>query len=222
MTNLYVYQGIKKAKMYVGHTRMNSETGKLLAIEKSYLELESGRGKCPLAHPEVCLDPWMPQTWVSTLGIFMHKCDSSLTTEDKRVFILQRNNDCFIMEAINNRSLTECELIQQCRKYLNVCLLSDICNAKGESLERQYYKGTALRSSNIQWLFQHEPSPKAWRVWRRALDELRTTSTSNNMRLRGHFRLGKWHTTHQTWEWVRYGSVVHNTYTKVHYKATEN
>ena len=77
MTNLYVYQGIEKAKMYVGHTRMNSETGKLLAIKKSYLELESGRGKFPLAHPEVCLDPWIPRMWVSTLGIFMHKCDGS-------------------------------------------------------------------------------------------------------------------------------------------------
>ena len=82
MTNLYVYQGIEKIKMYIGHTRMDSTTGELMKIEKPYLELESGRGKCPLANPEICNDIWMPRTWISTLGIFLRECDGKLITDD--------------------------------------------------------------------------------------------------------------------------------------------
>ena len=90
MTNLYVYQGIEKIKMYVGHIRLDNETGKLLQIEKSFLELESGRGKCPLASPEICNDSWMPSTWITTLGSFMCECDGSLVTDDTRIIGINR------------------------------------------------------------------------------------------------------------------------------------
>ena len=64
MANLYVRQGTDKLKMYIGHTRLNSETGKLLAIEKSYVELLSGQGKCPLANPEINEDSWAATSWI--------------------------------------------------------------------------------------------------------------------------------------------------------------
>ena len=113
MTNLYVYQGIEKIKMYVGHIRLDSETGKLLQIEKSFLELESGRGKCPLASPEICNDSWMPSTWITTLGSFMCECDGSLVTDDTRIIGKQRVNDRYIMDdAESALSVSDRETIQ--------------------------------------------------------------------------------------------------------------
>lgn len=223
MTNLYVYQGIEKIKMYVGHIRLGSATSKLLEIERSYLELESGRGKCPLASPEVCRDSWMPKSWITTLGTFLSECDGSLLLQETRIISEQRENDRFIMDDADALfSTAEKEKIQRCRKYLQVQNLSDLCNAKGDSLERKQYAGKIARKSNLHWALQGQPSRTDWKAWRRLLDTYKCQPGIRNMRLLQDKRMGKWHTSHQHWKWRGQGRTVVDADTMITYAAVEN
>ena len=45
-------QGLAQLEMYVGHCRCQDRTGQLMMIERDYVELLIGRGKCPLEYPE--------------------------------------------------------------------------------------------------------------------------------------------------------------------------
>ena len=40
-------------KLYVGHSRKNDRMGQLMQIEREHIELVIGKGKCPLAYPEI-------------------------------------------------------------------------------------------------------------------------------------------------------------------------
>ena len=223
MTNLYVYQGIEKIKMYVGHIRLGSETGNLIQIEKSYLELESGRGKCPLASPEICADSWMPRTWITTLGNFLCECDGSLHSNDARIIGKQRENDRFLMDDADALfSIMDREKIQRCRKYLKVQNLSDICTARGDSIERRTYGGEINRTSNVHWGTQGRPGINDWKAWRRLLDSYKCQSGTRNMRLRKNMYMGKWYSSHQHWQWRGQGRVVVDTINRKTYAAVEN
>ena len=90
MDDLYVTQGTDKIKYYVGHIRTKSDTSDLLKIEKDYMELVIGRGKCPLRNPEINEDAWAPKTWIQQLGSFLQECDGYIESEGKRLIHNQR------------------------------------------------------------------------------------------------------------------------------------
>ena len=222
MANLYVRQGTDKLKMYIGHTRLNSETGKLLAIEKSYVELLSGQGKCPLANPEINEDSWAATSWIQTLGRFIGECDRRIHTDDKRVIGLQRANDRYIMCDVKSYSVTTQRYIQQCRLYLKVQMLSDITTAGGNRVERSYYAGGKTRESTLRWPNQGKPNKRAWKEWCRHLDTYRCAEQGQSMQLKDGYKLGNWINSHQKWEWRGKNGTVENTSTGEQYSSSEN
>ena len=119
-------QGTEKIKHYMGHLQTGSETGKLLRVQKDYVELLLGQGKCPLRHPELNKDSWMERTWIGTLGEFLDYADGYIDTDGERLIKLQRKNDKYLMDRSKTMSDTAQKLIQQCRLFLRVQNLSDI------------------------------------------------------------------------------------------------
>ena len=83
----------------------------------------------------------MSRTWISTLGIFLHECDGKLITDDEKVITTQRENDRYLMNVMENLSESEKDKFQKCRKYLQTQMLSDVCNAKGDSINYKFYNG---------------------------------------------------------------------------------
>ena len=118
MEDLYMVQGTEKIKHYLGHLRTQSETGRLLRIQKDHVELHSGQGKCPLRHPALNKDSWMERTWIGSLGEFLDYADGYIETEGERLIDEQRENNKFLMERATTMSKTAQELIQQCRLFL--------------------------------------------------------------------------------------------------------
>ena len=60
----------------------------------------------------------------------------------------------------------ELKLLNQCRLFLQVLSLSDICNSKGNAISRNCWEGKQRQPSPRLWPCQHQPSMKAWRTWR--------------------------------------------------------
>jgi hypothetical protein len=63
----------------------------------------------------------------------------------------------------------------QCRLYLKVQRLSDLCNGAGTELLTNALSPTYHShhvQSNLTWPRQGEPSPRAWAAWKRTLRRL--------------------------------------------------
>ena len=208
MTDLYTQQGQEKIRYYVGHIRTRTDTARLLRIEKDYVELLSGRGRCPLEHPEVAMDTWLPRTWIQQLGQFLHECDGSIETEGERVIGQQRQNDHNIMDCVDHMSASEKDKIQQCRLFLRVQSVADISTADGKRIEKDFYDGKRCRDSVLQWPTQGRPHKRAWKAWRRLIQQFVKSGT---MDLRDTYKLGTWTSTHQKWQWKGCHKIVTKT-----------
>ena len=93
-------------------------------------------------------------------------------------------------------------LIQQCRLWLQVCTLADICDASGRKVEK-WALAQQGRQSVLKWVRQGEPSVKAWREWWRMLRYLVTVAgNTGGCHLKHTYKMTMWYTTHQKWEWM--------------------
>ena len=112
--NLYVTQGATQIKYYIGHTRMNDTTGKLMRIEKDYVELLNGLGKCPLQNPATTSVAWCPRSWITHVGKFLNHSEASITSSTPRVIKHQRNRDIFLMSMVGHLGKAEQLRVQNC------------------------------------------------------------------------------------------------------------
>ena len=164
--------GIAQLQLLLGHLNKQDRTGLLIEIDLEYLELLIGLGKCPLYWPETTRYKYVPNTWLTSIGHFLHSNEFRVETRTKRIFRLQRENDLFLMQlAIDGRF--NLNHIQQCRLYLQVATLADVSNAEGTRLEKWAMTKTG-RTSKITWPNQGIPSYAAWQEWRRFLRSLLT------------------------------------------------
>jgi hypothetical protein len=91
---------------------------------------------------------------------------------------LYRAKDRFIMKVADNKSTTtpiDRRHVNQCRKYLKIQRLSDLCNGAGieflpEALSYKY-PGHNIESS-LNWPRRGDPSERAWVTWKRILRRL--------------------------------------------------
>ena len=158
------------------------------------------------------------------LGKFLHKCGGRIVTDSKPVMRKQRKNDKFIMTLAENLSKSTQLKIQQCRLYLNVALLSDICTSEGDKLEEGYLSGRKVRESKLHWPVQSYPGAAAWTEWRKFILRF-TPGLNKNLTLNRDRVLGKWNSTHQNWEWVANSKYLWNRkegqqYALKHHKRT--
>ena len=86
-------QGLAQMELYVVHIRKNDRTVKLIQIEREHIELVIGKGKCPLDHPDTTTSSYIEETWITSLGKFLHKCNGRIVTDRNPVAKNQRNND---------------------------------------------------------------------------------------------------------------------------------
>ena len=158
----------------------------------------------------------MERTWIGSLGEFMDYADRYIETEGERLIDEQRENNKFLIERATTMSKTAQDLIQQCRLFLRVQNLSDICNAAGTWVEKEYLVGKRYRGSSIDWPKQGHPALRAWKAWRRLLATYCQDSTG---KLLQENKMGKWTKTHQLWMWTGKRDTVKNLLGQI-YKAT--
>ena len=200
-------QGIAQLQLLLGHLNVWDRTGKLIAITLGTLELEIGLGKCPLWHPHTTTLEHVTPTWLTSIGEFLHRTGCRLEIRAERQMEVQRENDRFIMQiALDGKY--DMRKIQQCRLRMQVCTLADICDASGRKVESWAMTGPGRRSK-LKWIRQGQPSPSAWREWRRMIRSLTTAARAGRgQHLKHTYIMKRWYSTHQEWEWVGNNSVV--------------
>jgi len=89
------------------------------------------------------------------------------------------------------RSL-ELATLNQCRMYLQVVFLSDICNGHGMAIENQFWTGKAISDKHHYcWPWSHKPTQGEWALWQLALmHSLHLGSTQQLPMV-----LGRWYST---------------------------
>ena len=85
--SLYELQGITQIQYYIGHVRIQQTTGKLMLIEKDYVELIIGYGQCPLHNPSLSSLKWIPRSWITNLAMFIQQSDGKIQTQSPRVLV---------------------------------------------------------------------------------------------------------------------------------------
>ena len=60
-------------------------------------------------------------------------------------------------------------MVNECRLYLNVTMLSEILDAEGNYILQWAMHGTQQSKTEIEHPYQPLPPPRAWKIWRDAL-----------------------------------------------------
>ena len=72
-----------------------------------------------------------------------------MKSKTEQVVNHQRSNDVFLMNYTNNLSTLDQKRIQQCRLYLRVATLADVCTIGGDRVERRVMEGKPKMESKL-------------------------------------------------------------------------
>ena len=81
--------------------------------------------------------------------------------------LLRREHDCLLMDAFVAAGYTgeRLRLLNRCRLYLWVALLSAVIDGGGSKLRAQMLEGTThLANSQYVWPNQGKPPAKSWKI----------------------------------------------------------
>ena len=95
INDMAMVQGIAQLQLLLGHLNKTDQTGTLIKIALSYLELEIGLGKCPLGHPHTTTLEHVTMTWITSIAHFLHKTGCRVEIRTDRPVKQQRRNDNF-------------------------------------------------------------------------------------------------------------------------------
>ena len=164
--------------MLMAHVReKDSENGKMYRMTIEMSQLLFGTTKPILQSPE------QPRKYISDPYIdFMMTflTEHELTIEIPGLWRPEkhRDKDQLIMEAVcaTITSPKQQKQINQCRLYLQVLRISDLCNGSGDELIPEAttptYRERKHSKTNLEWPRQELPPEGSWKVWTKALRRL--------------------------------------------------
>ena len=196
---VYTEQGIGQIRLLIGHLRRGDQTGKLLVVAMSIMQLRVGSRILFLNLPYPKYAGWIKYTWLSSLWQFLQVTNVKIMIPGVPLLSAQREQDFFLMSEFVYKGFTkgDLELINQCRLYHQVITLADITGTDRTKIDEVYTSSRRhpYRVSSLKWPAQHCPSPKVWRKWNAALQSLL-------YKRKLPVPLGKWITRpHQQWSW---------------------
>ena len=196
---LYTQQVVSHVECLLRHGGNDSITGQLLEATIEVAKTELGQGGSLfqqdfLKTGFLLTNSWIAGVWheLVTNEIEFHETTPSLH--------LRREHDQFLMTLFAQHDYPKYQLRQlnQCRIYLRVTCVSDLCNGHGDVIMPHFtcsQPHNPLDSySSLKWPDQGLPSDAAWTMWRRALRDC--LCCNGNLLRQG---LGKWLSTDSNW-----------------------
>ena len=184
LPHLLTIQGTSQIELLTGHIRQNDVNGKLTLACLDTAQLIAGISEPLLEFPSRSY-PHLKDPWLDSHRSFLTDCDAKLVISPAWTPTLHRTHDRLIMEvAVRTTSPIDLRHINQCRLYLKVQRLSDLCNGAGTELLPYALQQTYPRhnvQSNLTWPRQGEPSPRAWATWKRTLRRLFLADRSGSL-----------------------------------------
>jgi len=198
---LYTVEGFGKLKLLIGHLKLQDDTGSLILILLSYLQIFIGSSKSVFSQSFSTFAKWVDYNWLTSLWQFTSQAKIVLDIEHKWLPQLPRENDAFIMDLALTYRFTPMQLkyINHCCLYLQVLTISEITDASGHHILTTATQGIKDSSRPSKYLWPHYPSPPraVWQSWKIFLAHI-----SRNAKL--HQPLGSWRSPpHQEWHWYQ-------------------
>ncbi len=176
LPHLYFTQGIGQLSLFVSHLRSQDKSGKLILISISYTQLLVGSGSSFFSILFSKYKKWLNHNRLTSLWEFTDKIQLQLTIKREWIPTLPRERDIFLMDYFVRQQYksSDLKLLNQCRLYLQVLSLTDICSADGANIVTPICNGLKLvdRRSTLHWPEQERPSKVAWNLWRVATEHL--------------------------------------------------
>ena len=173
LRTLSIERGIAQLYLLLACIRSTGVPYKLASIMMSWGQFLAGTGVPILEDVHTPLPHLSPMQWVPQLRKFLSEVDCRVELEETFVPKLQRENDVFLMDSALEltASSTELKLINACRLYLQVTMLSDLVTPDGSTLTLAAIDGRIDNKSSCTYLtpYQARPGPRAWSTWRRFL-----------------------------------------------------
>ena len=199
LPDLYTDQGYGQLKLLIGHIKLGDDIGNLILVAMSHLQLHIGLESSffTCAYPPYA--KWVEHNWLTSIWKHMHQLQINVEVERHWTPEKARQHDLILMDEFMKYNFTpmQLRLLNNCRLYLQVILLSDITTADGRHILPSVIQGSraAYRTSTLYWPRQETPSDLAWATWSLALGYISTNRKLNTS-------LGTWlKIPHQKWEW---------------------
>jgi len=117
LPNLYCSQGIGQLHLFLGHLGEQDESGRLILLSMSYVQLIIGSGESFLHKPFPKYERWLDHNWLTSLWCFISKIKLKITVKRQWKPSLPRENDVFLMDSFvtHGYKKVELQLLNQCR-----------------------------------------------------------------------------------------------------------
>jgi hypothetical protein len=172
MRTLSVERGIAQLYSLITCLRADGIPHQLAVIAISWAQLLAGTSWSIFEDTTTPLPHLHPMKWLPSIRDFLGSIQSRLELEETFIPKLQREGDCFLMDhaTADKFTPTEIALINACRLFKGVTLLSDSVTADGQDIRTDILlPGKPLNSHKGLMPYQDNPSPKAWSHWKRFL-----------------------------------------------------
>jgi hypothetical protein len=177
--NLYTEQGLAQVQYFIGEWRRNDE-GKdaLKCLLESYM-VASGIPGNPLEHNIKLV--YIHSAWLNAIQGFLREINGRIIIKNTKTFQKLRVRDHVIMERAIGffRDKKKLEAINNIRTYLELMTFAELSNIEGTHILFDAFHGTVdaigrplihkVSKSTIIWPKIPRPPPKAWRVWKKWL-----------------------------------------------------
>jgi hypothetical protein len=178
------------------HYGCETAAGRLLQVSVELLILELGMGSQPFQVDFNKCGQWATSSWVKSVW---EKCFifGIILEEGKLNILPPRERDEWLMPLLCKMNFTPDELLRlnRVRSHQEVLFLSDVMDAGGKAIDKKYERRRPELEHWSTYRFPRQrPPDKDFRIWRRAIYQLRYVRSSPTL---GRF-IGE---GHKRWEW---------------------
>jgi hypothetical protein len=133
LPELYTSEGISQLRFLIGHLRLRDKTANLILIDISYVQLLVGSSKLFFNLPLKQYGHSADGGWLVSIWAFLSSINLQLQVRQALVPKIPRDGDIALMDYFVSMGLKPkiLRILNRCRVYLQVILLSDICSADG-------------------------------------------------------------------------------------------
>ena len=201
LNHLYETHGLLHLEKFTRFLGSDTITGKLLTVTielSTFLELGIGRNLFQLDYDKFGI--LLSTSWIKSLWSFSHSHSITITDRVHSYPQISRENDLFLMEAFEAQGFSQekLQILNHCRKFLQVLTLSDIMIGQGDSFTSSFLcQRNHQKQNTYHWPFQLEPSQKMKKLWKSALRttfKLKADTTA--------YKLGNWLHHSDIKEWI--------------------
>ena len=210
LPSLIFEQGLQQLLFLARHLRSPlSPLRTLFQIGIEWFRMLAGYNSCPLFDTHLDLRHVEFAPWFVSVQLFLRTINHTVDIPNLYCPQILRERDQPIMTLPKaGFSQKELLLVNRCRLFLQVHMVSEICTARGGHLLQEAWRGEPIphHTTLLLWPRQMRPATTAWRVWRRFVGQLlpagRFTLYSRSLPLIQ--PLGQWfeHFHHERrWRW---------------------